>query len=153
MYALFKGNTFVAFTDECPFNGTPEMKPIIQDGKALDYDRAEDRWDWHTKPFSHVEQLAEQATKFYGTQYIATIESGSPKHDITRVPKVGDEVSYAFNGDCYPCGKIVHVTDKLTVVTDEGKRFRRYKQTGCWRVEGGTWSLVHGHHYTQNPHF
>lgn len=154
MYALFKGNEFVAFTKETPFTGTPTLKAIIQDGKTLDYDRVEDRWDWHDKPFSHIEKLAELATKFFGTPYVATYSSGtSPKHDLARVPKVGDKVSYSFNGDTYPCGTITKVSPTLQVTTSSGKKFRRYKQTGGWCMEGGTWWLVIGHIDERNPHF
>ena len=32
LYALFNGNDLVAFTEETPFNGTPELKEIIRDG-------------------------------------------------------------------------------------------------------------------------
>ncbi len=154
LYALFKGNDFVAFTEETPFTGTRALKEITHDGKKVDYDRVESRWEWHDQPFEQIEKLAELATKFFGTLYVATFEPNtSPRHDLVRVPKVGDEVSYGFNGDYYPCGKIIKVTDKLTVVTDSGKRFRRFKQTGGWRMEGGTWSLVQGHINERNPHF
>lgn len=152
-YALFNGNDLVAFTEQIPFTGTPELWEIIQNGKKIVYDRVEDRWDWHDAPFDYVEGLAQKATEMLGTLHVATMSgSTSPRHDIVEVPKVGDEVSYAFNGDSYPCGKIVRLTPTLTVITDEGKRFRRRGKSGSWVMEGGTWGLVKGHVREQNPH-
>lgn len=111
------------------------------------------RWDW--KSLEEVQCLALYVSALMGEDYIGT-DAGSgtsPRYDVQRMPKVGDEVSYSFNGDTYPCGTIVRITKNLMVITSEGKKFNRRGQTGSWRMVGGTWSLVSGHHYEQNPHF
>jgi hypothetical protein len=109
----------------------------------------ENRNDWKT-----FEAADEVASKL-GPDYIAT-DAGPgvyPRYDVVRLPKVGDEVSYAFNGDSYPCGKITHVgKSKRVVRTDGGRVFYRRKMTGSW-VSEGMWFLVHGHVSTRNPSF
>lgn len=112
----------------------------------------ENRNDW--KSLSDATRIAEGLTKTTGVLYIATDagETVSPRYDVIVAPKVGDEVSYSFNGDTYPCGTIVKISESLrTITTSDGKKFYRRHQTGSW-VKGG-WSLVQGHHYEQNPHF
>ena len=77
----------------------------------------------------------------------------SPRYDVIPAPAVGDLASYAFNGDCTPCGKIASVSKSLRVVkTDDGSTFYRKRLTGTWKM-GGTWSLVSGHHDERNPSF
>jgi hypothetical protein len=72
---------------------------------------------------------------------------------VVEVPKIGDAVSYAFNGDSYPCGYVTKVSkDYRIITTTDGKRFFRRRLSGAW-VNGGTWSLVPGHRYEQNPSF
>jgi hypothetical protein len=92
-------------------------------------------------------------------RFIATDSGGAslPAFDVIRLAEVGDPVSYAFNGDYYPCGHIVSVSKTLKRITaedDKGRRcvFNRVRSTGCWRMNG-TWSLVSGHIKKQNPHF
>lgn len=90
-----------------------------------------------------------------GNDYIATDAgpSCSPRYDVIEVPKVGAEVSQSFNGDMYPCGKIVAISKSLKkITTDTGKVFWRYKQTGSWLVNGYA-SMVAGHHNERNPSF
>ena len=101
-----------------------------------------------------AQKVADSASELTGEAYVAT-DAGdqcSPRYDVIRAPAIGDEVSYGFNGDCYPCGTVVKVSKSLKrVETSEGKVFNRRKQTGGWMQQ--SWSLVNGHHYAQNPHF
>jgi len=107
----------------------------------------------------HAKRVAELATKLTGKLHVPT-DSGpyvSPRFDVIEAPKVGDDASYAFNGDYYPCGKITAISDSLRriVATDEKgvKRvFWRRRQSGAW-VYQGTWSLVQGHVSRLNPEF
>lgn len=87
------------------------------------------------------------------------------KHDYA----VGDDVSYGFNGDWYPAGKVARITKKY-LTTERGQRFylkefksRVYDQTTFDYVDvlkeyfvsvgNGTWTLVKGIKQEQNPHF
>ena len=113
----------------------------------------ENRNDWLTH--DHAKRVAEQVTAFTGQLHIGT-DNGPhhhPRFDVARVPAVGDDVSYSFNGDTYPCGKVAKVSKTLSLITtDQGHRFYRVRETGGWRMSG-TWWLVQGHKYTQNPSF
>lgn len=88
---------------------------------------------------------------------------------IVHTFKVGDEVSYAFNGDYYPDGTVAKITKKY-LTTSTGRKFflntvkyRAYDELSQHYVDmnrevfrtvgGGTWTLVHGHEYRQNPEF
>jgi hypothetical protein len=88
---------------------------------------------------------------------------------IAHTFKVGEQVSYAFNGDCYPDGTVAKITKKF-LTTSSGRKFflntfedcvynelsQRYVDVNreVFRtVGGGTWTLVHGHRYEQNPEF
>lgn len=76
-----------------------------------------------------------------------------PRYSVRTAPKVGDEVSYSFNGDTYPCGTVTKISkDHRIVYTSEGRNFYRKKLTGAW-INGGTWSLVSGHRHEQNSSF
>ena len=79
----------------------------------------------------------------------------SHRYGVVEAPAVGDDVSYAFNGDYYPCGTVTHVTkgSARVIKTDTGATFYRRRQTSCWKKKGGTWSLVQGHIKRSNPHF
>jgi hypothetical protein len=113
--------------------------------------------DWKT--FEQVEKIAEMLTRHTGVEYIGT-DAGShvsPRYDVIKMPQVGDDVSYSFNGDSYPCGKIWSVSAtkfKITTMTESGlvKHFYRRRKTGSW-INNGTWSLISGHHSEQNPSF
>lgn len=100
--------------------------------------------------------IADKANKLKnGKTYIAT-DAGkncSPRYDVIAAPAVGSEVSQSFNGDSYPCGKIVKVSVSLRkVTTDTGKVFWRHKQTGSWLVNGYA-SMIAGHVSERNPSF
>lgn len=111
------------------------------------------RWDW--KDFATVEKLAAELTALTGKLHLGTdaTESTSPRYDIIEAPKVGDEVSKGFNGDYYPCGKIIKVSKTFQVTTDTGAKFRRYKNTGGWRQAGRGFWMVSGVRDERNPHF
>lgn len=99
--------------------------------------------------------IADSATNLTGRKYIATDAGAgcSPRYDVIEAPMVGDDVSYAFNGDYYPCGKIASVSQSLRlVVTDTGRKFYRRRNSGAW-ISQGMWSMVAGHVERQNPHF
>lgn len=113
----------------------------------------ENRWDWCT-----YEAAAEVAAAL-GPKYQAT-DAGpyvSPRYDIIDLPQVGDDVSYTFNGDYYPCGKIKSISPgpafrKIVAGPDFSgadrifwRRCRDGKPTGgAWICEG-TWSMIQGH--------
>lgn len=115
------------------------------------------RWDWHKLGFDHVQAIADQLnTLGHDGHYLAT-DNGphcAPQFDVVLAPAVGDLVSYSFNGDTYPDGKVSKVSkDYRIITTDTGSRYYRRKLTGAWVKTGGTWSLVRGHHNERNPHF
>lgn len=75
-----------------------------------------------------------------------------PQYDVIKAMEVGDEVSYGFNGDYYPCGTIISISPSYKVITtSDGSKFYRKGTTGCWRKDK-TWSLVPGVHNDRNPH-
>lgn len=105
--------------------------------------------------YGQAADVAAYLTETTGRLHIAT-DAGEwvyPRYDVIEPPKVGDEVSYAFNGDYYPCGEIVSISESLKVIkTSSGKRFYRRKLTGAW-LNNGTWSLIPGHVSRLNPEF
>lgn len=115
--------------------------------------RWEHRHDWKT--MGDAEWVANCVSGFTGETYIA-VDNGSnvsPRFDVTEIPKVGDAVSFAFNGDYYPDGHVVKISKTLKVIeTSSGKRYYRVKQTGCWK-HNRMWSLVKGHIDQRNPSF
>lgn len=149
IYALFKGTRFVAISNVSPYTGTPKLKEF----QGIDYDRVQDRHDW--KSYEEVQALAMFITASMGTDYIG-IDNGeyvSPRFDIIQPPKIGDEVSYTFNGDYYLCGTIERITKGGMIITSTGKRFNHRGLSGAWVMVGGTWSMVQGHHSELNPSF
>lgn len=106
------------------------------------------------KDVPHAELIADQAQALTGNRYVA-VDNGLhhyPRYDVVRAPKVGDEVSYAFNGDYYPCGQVTKISKSLRrVETESGRTFWRKKLTAAW-LENGTWSLIQGHVDKRNPH-
>ena len=106
--------------------------------------------------FNDAKALVASVNRLLGQdKYVAT-DAGSgtyPRYDIVEKPAVGHEVSYGFNGDYYPCGKIAKVSKTLHMITtDTGHKFYRRGESAKW-VMGGTWSMVRGHHSEQNPSF
>ena len=132
-------------------------RPVDYKHKFNDLECADRQWKgpWDFQSLEEVKGYALYLTAMVGDLYVGVDRTSavSPRYDITRVPKVGDEVSKSFNGDSYPDGVVVKVTKNLTVITSTGSRYRRYKETSGWRKEGGTWWLLYGHHDERNPHF
>lgn len=116
---------------------------------------AENRNDWRSLDAAKV--VATKATAFSGKLHLAVDRGAhtSPRYDVIEAPAVGDEVSYAFNGDYYPAGKINRVSASLNrIATDAGHVFYRTgKDSGRWVRAGGTWSMVAGTHDRRNPEF
>lgn len=139
-------DNLVQVREDCP---THEEREVIRKAGGNEVNRHDIR------SFAHAEQLAQQATELMGELYIATDAGAhvSPRIDVIRAPAVGDKVSYAFNGDSYPCGRITAISPTLKkVTTSEGDVFYRRRQSGAW-VKGGTWSMVRGHVSARNPSF
>jgi len=146
-FILFNKGLPVHVTNESPWTGTPKLKEF----PGIEYDQVRQSRDFKT--FEEVEELAKWATEKTGAIWLAYDDGAStyPRFGIFQPPKVGDEVSYAFNGDYYPCGKITKITKGWRITTSEGKVFNRKKQRPQWLMVGGTWSLVQGHIERQNP--
>jgi len=103
------------------------------------------------KSFEEATRVADAASDFEGIDFIATESNGY--FDVMEVPEVGDPVSYCFNGDSYPCGFIKTISKTLKkITTTDGSEFYRRRNSGTW-LKHKTWSLVGGHHHSQNPHF
>lgn len=120
---------------------------------------SEDGSGWMTrhdiKSVEHAAEIAESAGKATGKTYLP-VDSGAgvwPRFDVIEAPAVGDDVSYAFNGDYYPCGQIKSISASFRVITTtEGQKFYRRRESGNWKYNR-TWSLVSGHRSELNPHF
>jgi hypothetical protein len=107
------------------------------------------------KSLDHASQIAQSATEATGKRYLP-IDNGNsawPRFDVIEAPAVGESVSYAFNGDYYPCGHIKSISASFRLITTtEGQKFYRHRQSANW-VYGGIWSLVDGHRNELNPSF
>ena len=123
------------------------------EARELKYVGIQSRHDWKT--MERAAQVAADLSESSGRPYIAT-DAGpnvSPRYDVIEAPMVGDEVSYSFNGDTYPCGTITKISASLRrIETSEGRVFYRKRQSGTW-LNGKTWGLVAGHRTERNPHF
>ena len=109
----------------------------------------------YIESFGQVYALASEISDLTGSLYLGCDggEGVWPRFDIIKAPQVGDKVSYSFNGDCYPDGEIVKISEQWQVTTSTGNKYRRRKNSSSWLRTGGTWSLIPGHHFEQNPHF
>lgn len=137
---------------------TPEEVRTIslKEAQARRWVDVEDRHDWDT--MEKAERIASGLNVYAegGETYMA-IDNGacvSPRFDVIVAPKVGDDVSYGFNGDCTPCGQIKSISkgEMRVITTTDGTKFYRNKLSGRW-VNNGTWVLVRGHISERNPHF
>lgn len=114
------------------------------------------------KSFEQAQALAAQCneltdSKLCGKTYLAA-DAGShvhPRYDVVLAPRVGEPISYAFNGDYYPDGYITKIggTNCSRVYTDTGSVYNRRRKSGSWIKRGGTWSMVSGHISELNPSF
>ena len=68
--------------------------------------------------------------------------------------KIGDDVSYGFNGDAYYAGKIVKISP-ARITTDRGHKFSLVRGRGvAWRmVNTSCWYMFAGNHEYRNPSF
>jgi hypothetical protein len=131
----------------------------MPEGKRKWVSSSEDGSGWMTrhdiKSVEHAAEIAESAQKLTGKTYLP-VDSGSgvwPRFDVIEAPAVGEAVSYAFNGDYYPCGHIKSISASFRMITTtEGQKFYRRKQTANWKYNR-TWSLVDGHRSELNPSF
>lgn len=139
-----------------PFNAlTPEGLAIWGDWNAKRVYRGD------FKTFEDATRIASSANRYLanGTRRFIPVDAGPhthPRFDVIEAFKVGDAVSYSFNGDTYPDGEIIKIGGgrRETITTSTGRRYNRYKLTGSWRSAGtGTWALCRGHIYEQNPSF
>jgi hypothetical protein len=106
------------------------------------------------KTFEQAQEVAEAASIFEGVDYIATDAGANsyPRYDVIKAPQVLDPVSYAFNGDAYPCGHIKTISKTMKkITTTTGKVFYRRRNTGSW-VSAPCWFMVSGHSEERNPH-
>lgn len=96
--------------------------------------------------------IAKSASKNLGKVYLACDKGPyvSPRYDVIEAPAVGDEVSWGFNGDAYPLGKIKSISDghrRIVVKSHDcspDKVFSRSnKGLGSGWVNKG-WSLIPG---------
>jgi hypothetical protein len=115
----------------------------------------ESRNDWRT--FERAKQVAHELNRHRDSGPFLAIDSGpyvSPRYDVIERPQIGDKVSYSFNGDSYPDGEVVAISESLKLVrTSTGSKYYRRGDTGRWVKAGGTWSLIQGHVNERNPHF
>lgn len=112
------------------------------------------RHDW--KNFDAARDFAGDVSKATGEAWLAVDEGEytSPRYDVIPGWKVGEPVSYGFNGDSYPDGTITQISESHRIITtSSGKRYFRHKLTRAWKKTGGTWTLMHGHHNDRNPSF
>lgn len=112
------------------------------------------RWDWKDLP--SAQKVAASATEHAGERYIAIDNGGGcyPRFDVIRAPKVGDQVSYSFNGDSYPDGEIKSISASLRLITTTtGGTYYRRGESGRWVKKGGTWTLIRGHVNEHNREF
>lgn len=163
-HILFKNGEAVYITTESPFTGTPALAVLKDEaGNVIDYDSAEN--SFRLDSFEQAEVVAAQLTAKFGKIFLACDNGEHTSHQfgVMEAPKVGDPVSFGFNGDYYPCGVITRITPGWRIYAEdaskpEGARrqkttFNRKKKSSCWKMVGGTWSLVFGHVDERNPHF
>lgn len=112
------------------------------------------RYAWQT--IEQALSVCSQANALHDGKLYIVIDSGrgvSPRYDVIAAPAVGDLVSKAFNGDYYPAGTIVKISDSLRrVETSTGLVFWRRGQSSGW-INQGTWYMVQGRINERNPSF
>jgi len=154
LYVKFHGEIPVAVSYD-----PPKEKPVVyvHEGVEHRYTVVGDEWqsrsDW--KSFAQVKKIARLLEATTKQKFLAVDESEnvSPRFSIIEPWKVGDKVSYGFNGDYYPDGEIVKITKTHQITTSGGHKYLRRKETSRWVMAGGTWSLCAGHINERNPSF
>jgi hypothetical protein len=101
--------------------------------------------------------------------YIGVLEMNRQIGVVLHTYKVGDDVSYGFNGDWRHCGKVTKITKKF-LHTDCGYKFTLYVKdvwqpladsdrwadlpTQVFKMTGSpSWTLTKGIVEERNPHF
>jgi hypothetical protein len=134
----------------------PNHIEVLEISEKVPFEQRNEGWvsRWDFKTFEQVLEIADEASKFAGEDYIA-VDSGeycSPRYDVIKAPQQHDAVSYTFNGDSYPCGFIKTISKTMKkITTTTGEVFYRQGKTGSWKMK--CWFLTDGHHNTRNPHF
>ena len=184
--AFMSGNPYpmIAFGDE------GHQRPAWFDGfnsaMAALYGVREPKWrakgeerprelNGYSRLYSHRLETYEQAiaaaerlSEEQGAQYWAEDRGAhvSPRYAVIRAFTIGEPVSYGFNGDSYPAGRIVAMSALpkgsskaeghriITVQNHNGsvRKFWRRRLSGSWKYDQ-TWSLQHGWHNERNPSF
>ena len=147
----------VAITTEYPFEWNKDLgytenkfrEELSKVGAAHEICRPE------MKTLEEAKHIAEMASKFDDEYDYVAVETGClPKYDVERCFRVGEPVSYGFNGDSYPAGEVAKISKtgkKITTTT--GKIFyRRYGENSTTYKMSGTWTLIRGHYNERNPH-
>lgn len=129
----------------CSFIPTNEVKECIQNGHNI-----QSPSDW--KKLEDVEYILNMIDQ----EFYMLVDHGEhvlPRFDIIKTPKVGDPVSYAFNGDYREDGEIVKISKSLKVITTStGNKYYRKDKTASWKREQ-TWTLVYGRKNVLNQEF
>lgn len=127
----------------------------VQDFRDAEISRAnghevESRRDWET-----LERVTEVCDMLDQELYMVE-DSGNgclPRFDIVRKPRIGDKVSYGFNGDMRPDGEIASISKTMKLITTTtGNKYYRRGKTSTWKLRG-TWSMCFGHHTATNQEF
>lgn len=127
-----------------------DLKATLEAGWTI-----ENKNGW--RDLSSAQAACDEANTFNATNKFFTEDRGSnvsPRYSVLTYPEIGDEVSYAFNGDSHPDGVITKISKtKKVIETSTGNRFyRRHDASGRWVLQG-TWTLIQGHISKQNPEF
>lgn len=112
--------------------------------------------DWDLKTFTDAEIEAAKQTAETGVYMIPVDREQwtSPRYGVISAPKIGDKVSYAFNGDYYPAGVITKISKNnfRKITTSTGEIFWRRNNSASWKYNQ-TWSMVSGWLDDKNPSF
>lgn len=146
LYVKSNGGLPCAISEEYPGHANENVKWGTENGWST-------RNDWKT--FDEVLKLSKYLTAMTGDPYLPVDNSASvsPRYDVVKAPKVGDKVSYGFNGDYTPDGEVVKISKTYQVTTSTGRVYRRRGNSGSWLQSGGTWGLTQGHIFERNPSF
>lgn len=131
------------------------MNNVVTAKKMKDNDDRMDRKN-RFKTMTEAQDRAELLTNQTGEHHVAYESNYSINRFIAqRLPQVGDDASMGFNGDYYPCGKIVRISPTYNrITTSNGVAFTRVGP--CSWVRGGkrgTFSLIQGVINRRNPEF
>lgn len=120
----------------------------------MDFRKEHDFWKLNSFDEAEALALAEQAK--HPELVVLAYDHGenvTPRFGITEAPKVGDDVSYGFNGDYYPAGKVEQIGKDYKRIKAGGEWYYRRKLAPRWVKAGGTWGLIKGIRDERNPCF